>query len=52
MNKPDFSAMTKKQLKAYALVHRENDAVFTELIKRVQGSGTTYILRRRKTSRK
>jgi hypothetical protein len=42
MNKPDFSTMTKKQLRAYALVHREEDAVFTELIKRVQGSGTSY----------
>jgi hypothetical protein len=42
MNKPDFSTMTRKQLRAYALVHREEDAVFTELIKRVQGSGTTY----------
>lgn len=42
MNKPDFSAMTSKQLRAYALVHREEDAVFTELIKRVQRSGTTY----------
>jgi hypothetical protein len=42
MNKPDFSKMTKKQLRAYALVHREDDAVFAELIKRVQGSGTSY----------
>jgi hypothetical protein len=43
MNKLDFSTMTRKQLRAYALVHREEDAVFTELIKRVQGSGTTYL---------
>jgi hypothetical protein len=42
MNKPDFSTMTKKQLRAYALVHREDDAVFTELIKRVERSGTSY----------
>jgi hypothetical protein len=42
MNKPDFSKMTKKQLRDYALVHREDDAVFAELIKRVQGTGTRY----------
>jgi hypothetical protein len=42
MNKPDFSKMTRKQLRAYALVHREDDAVFTELIKRVERSGTSY----------
>jgi hypothetical protein len=42
MNKPDFSTMTSKQLRAYALVHREEDGVFTELIKRVQRSGTSY----------
>jgi hypothetical protein len=42
MNKPDFSMMTRKQLRAYAFVHREDDAVFTELIKRVERSGTSY----------
>jgi hypothetical protein len=42
MNKPDFSKMTRKQLRAYALVHREDDAVFSELIKRVERSGTSY----------
>jgi hypothetical protein len=42
MNKPDFTTMTKKQLRAYALLHREDDAVFTELIKRVDENGTTY----------
>jgi hypothetical protein len=42
MNKPDFSTMTRKQLRAYALVHREDGAVFTELIKRVERSGTSY----------
>lgn len=42
VNKPDFSKMTRKQLRAYALVHREDDAVFTELIKRVERSGTSY----------
>lgn len=42
MNKPDFSSMTRKQLRAYALAHREDDAVFTELIDRVRGTGTRY----------
>ena len=42
MNKPDFSKMTRKELRAYALVHREDDAVFTELIKRVNENGTEY----------
>jgi hypothetical protein len=42
MNKPDFSTMTSKDLRAYALVHREDDAVFTELIKRVHENGKRY----------
>jgi hypothetical protein len=42
MNKPDFSTMTRKELRAYALVHREDDAVFTELIKRVRENGKRY----------
>jgi hypothetical protein len=42
MNKPDFSKMTRKELRAYALVHREDDAVFTELIKRVRENGKRY----------
>jgi hypothetical protein len=42
MNKPDFSTMTSKDLRAYALVHREDDAVFTELIKRVRENGKRY----------
>jgi hypothetical protein len=36
MNKPDFSSMTRKELKAYAMIHRDDDAVFTELIKRAE----------------
>jgi hypothetical protein len=42
MNKPNFSTMTSKELRAYALVHREDDAVFAELIKRVSEKGTRY----------
>jgi hypothetical protein len=42
MNKPDFATMTRKQLRAYALVHREDDAVVAELIKRISGTGTRY----------
>ncbi len=42
MNKPDFSTMTRKQLRAYAFTHREDEAVFTELIRRVERSGTSY----------
>jgi aromatic ring hydroxylase len=42
MNKPNFSTMTSKELKAYALAHREDDAVFTELTKRVSEKGTRY----------
>ena len=42
MNKPDFSTMTRKELRAYALVHREDDAVFTELVKRVSANGKSY----------
>jgi hypothetical protein len=42
MNKPNFSTMTRKELRAYALAHREDDAVFTELIKRVSENATRY----------
>jgi hypothetical protein len=36
MMQPDFSNMTDRELKDYALAHRENDEVFEELIKRVE----------------
>ncbi len=42
MTKPDFSTMTREELRAYALVHREDDAVFTELVKRVSENGKRY----------
>jgi hypothetical protein len=36
MMQPDFSNMTDRELKDYALAHRENAEVFEELIKRVE----------------
>jgi hypothetical protein len=36
MMQPDFSNMTDRELKDYALANRENDEVFEELIKRVE----------------
>jgi hypothetical protein len=36
MMQPDFSNMTDRELKDYALAHRENDEVFEELIERVE----------------
>jgi hypothetical protein len=42
MNKPNFSTMTSKELRAYALAHREDDDVFAELTKRVSERGTRY----------
>ena len=42
MSKPDFSTMTRKELRAYALVHREDDGVFAELVKRVSANGKSY----------
>jgi hypothetical protein len=36
MMQPDFSNMTDRELKDYALAHRENDEVVEELIKRVE----------------
>ena len=36
MMQPDFSNMTDRELKNYALANRENDEVFEELIKRVE----------------
>jgi hypothetical protein len=36
MMQSDFSNMTDRELKDYALANRENDEVFEELIKRVE----------------
>jgi hypothetical protein len=36
MMQPNFINMTDRELKDYALAHRENDEVFAELIKRVE----------------
>jgi hypothetical protein len=44
MDKPDFSSMTRQELKTYAMIHRDDDAVFAELIKRGKDnpSGRTF----------
>ncbi len=42
MTNPDFSTMTRRELRAYALVHREDDVVFIELVKRVSENGKRY----------
>ena len=34
MTKPDFSKMTRQELRAYVLAHREDDAAIEALIKR------------------
>jgi hypothetical protein len=36
MMQPNFGEMTDRELKDYALTHREDDDVFEELIKRVE----------------
>jgi hypothetical protein len=36
MMQPNFSNMTDRELKDYALAHRENDEVVEELIQRVE----------------
>jgi hypothetical protein len=38
MMQPNFGEMTDRELKDYALTHREDDDVFEELIKRVETS--------------
>jgi hypothetical protein len=35
INKPDFASLTGKELKAYAMIHRDDGDVFKELTKRV-----------------
>jgi hypothetical protein len=42
MMQPDFSNMTDRELKDYALANRENDEVFEELIKRVEIKTKSY----------
>jgi hypothetical protein len=42
MMQPDFSNMTDRELKDYALANRENDEVVEELIKRVEMSAKSH----------
>jgi hypothetical protein len=42
MTKPDFSQMSRKELKAYVLVNREDDDAIKELIKRPAPNARTY----------
>lgn len=42
MMQPNFESMTDRELKNYALDHREDDAVFAELIKRVETSDKSH----------
>lgn len=42
MMKPNFSQMTRQELRAYVLAHREDDDAIEELIKRSNPSSPTY----------
>ena len=42
MMQPDFSNMTDRELKDYALANRENEEVFEELIKRVEMNAKSH----------
>ena len=42
MNNPDFSKMTRQELRAYALDHRNDDRVIKELITRVDPNRPKY----------
>lgn len=42
MMQPDFSNMTDRELKDYALANREEDEVFEELIKRVEMNAKSH----------
>jgi hypothetical protein len=42
MTKPDFSGMTRQELRAYVLAHREDDEAIEALIKRGNPSSPTY----------
>jgi hypothetical protein len=42
MMQPNFINMTDRELKDYALAHRENDEVFEELIKRVEMNAKSH----------
>ncbi|NJM46301.1 MAG: hypothetical protein HC860_09075 [Alkalinema sp. RU_4_3] len=40
--KPDFTQMTRKELKAYVLVNREDDEAISEIISRVDLNAPGY----------
>lgn len=42
MTKPNFSQMTRQELRAYVLAHREDDDAIKELIKRSNPNSPTY----------
>jgi hypothetical protein len=42
MTKPDFSKMTRRELRAYALAHRDDGAVITELLTRANPDRPVY----------
>ncbi|MEH2054566.1 DUF6887 family protein [Nostoc sp.] len=42
MTKPDFSKMSRQELRAYILAHREDDEAIEVLIKRRNPNSPTY----------
>ncbi|MBD2594013.1 hypothetical protein H6G74_06675 [Nostoc spongiaeforme FACHB-130] len=42
MTKPDFSKMTRQELRAYILAHREDDEAIEALIKRGNPNSAKY----------
>ncbi|MBN3950302.1 MAG: hypothetical protein HWQ38_29045 [Nostoc sp. NMS7] len=42
MTKPDFSKMSRQELRAYILAHREDDEAIEALIKRRSPNSPTY----------
>jgi hypothetical protein len=42
MNKPDFSKMTRRELRAYALAHRDDEEVITALLTRANPNRPIY----------
>jgi len=42
MNKPDFKAMSKEDLRAYVLAHREDDEAIRELFGRRSPNSVVY----------
>ncbi|MGF1522297.1 MAG: hypothetical protein ACFBSF_08270 [Leptolyngbyaceae cyanobacterium] len=42
MTKPDFNKMTRQELRAYVLAHREDDEAIETLIRRRNPNNPTY----------